>query len=328
MRFQRLVIALSLAAVIVASTFVVAKADAGQLTCPASLTLAEGEHVANVNGVKLWYKVAGSGPALLFPSTGWGASSDLYFKSLNRLEHLFTVVYIDTRGSGRSGKPAPDAPYSFEQFADDVDALRSSLGIKSAWVFGHSMGGMIAIDYCIRYASSCEGLVVVTTSPSITDSEYNTAANAAKATVANQPWYAAADAASQEFHIPLASDEEFAQLLDRIRPFYFYDQANIQVMAPAFVGTTYSAFAANLVYSHPIPTFSADDMARITVPTVVVEGVDDLIVPPSQAERVFNAVRNAHLVRVPKAGHFPWLEQPSAFWKRLGNALGSWLPCS
>ena len=55
--------------------------------------------------LSLWYKVSGHGPALLVPTPGWGASSDEHMKSMTCLEEDFTLIFFDTRGSGRSDGP-------------------------------------------------------------------------------------------------------------------------------------------------------------------------------------------------------------------------------
>lgn len=64
-----------------------------------------GAYTARINGLNLWYKISGTGPVCIAPTPGWGPGSDLYFRTLTPLEELFTLVYLDTRGSGRSEKP-------------------------------------------------------------------------------------------------------------------------------------------------------------------------------------------------------------------------------
>src|ERR1035441_2713030 len=68
--------------------------------------LQNGEFTAQINGIKMWYKVSGTGPVCLMPSPAWGLSSDLYIKTLKPMEKIFTMVYHDSRACGRSD-PAP-----------------------------------------------------------------------------------------------------------------------------------------------------------------------------------------------------------------------------
>ena len=123
--------------------------------------LEHGEFTAKLNGLELWYKVSGVGPVCVFPTPGWGPSSDLYFRSLSRMERFFTMVYLDTRGSGRSQQPNELTEYRYEQFSADLEALRLHLGREQIWVMGHSGGGWLAMHYAIAYPPGCCGLVLV-----------------------------------------------------------------------------------------------------------------------------------------------------------------------
>src|ERR1039457_2932050 len=64
--------------------------------------LTNGEFTVQINGIKMWYKVSGTGPVCLMPSPAWGMSSDLYIKTLKPMEKIFTMVYLDSRACGRS----------------------------------------------------------------------------------------------------------------------------------------------------------------------------------------------------------------------------------
>ena len=75
--------------------------------------LQNGEFTAKLNGLKLWYKVSGQGPVCLMPAPGWGPSSDLYFRTLKSLEKTFTIVYLDTRGTGRSERAKSATEYTW-----------------------------------------------------------------------------------------------------------------------------------------------------------------------------------------------------------------------
>ena len=70
----------------------------------ASDVLSPGEHFATVNGVRLWYRVAGHGPVLVIQAPGWGPTSALLQRFLVPLERNLTVVYFDPRGSGKSSR--------------------------------------------------------------------------------------------------------------------------------------------------------------------------------------------------------------------------------
>src|SRR5258706_8584883 len=59
--------------------------------------LTNGEFTFQINGIKMWYKVSGTGPVCLMPSPAWCISSDMYIKTLKPMEKIFTMVYLDSR---------------------------------------------------------------------------------------------------------------------------------------------------------------------------------------------------------------------------------------
>lgn len=69
---------------------------------PPDRPLSQGEFTAELNGLKLWFKVSGTGPVCLMPTAPRSPSSDIYFRTLQPLEKMFTLVYLDCRGTGRS----------------------------------------------------------------------------------------------------------------------------------------------------------------------------------------------------------------------------------
>ena len=99
-------------------------------------SICNGEFSINSNGLNIWYKISGSGPICIMPTPGWGISSDLYFNSFKDLEELFTMVYIDTRGSGRSDKPEL-GQYTLENFIYDIDEVRKNIGIDKVYLHNY-----------------------------------------------------------------------------------------------------------------------------------------------------------------------------------------------
>lgn len=128
-------------------------------------TLMSGEHREELNGVKLWYRVAGTGKQgtapLLFLHGGPGYNSYSFERTIGiHLEKYVQMVYLDERGSGRSERPA-NANYTMTTLVSDVEALRRSLGVPKLSIMGHSFGGTIALEYAARYPEHVEKLIIV-----------------------------------------------------------------------------------------------------------------------------------------------------------------------
>ena len=91
--------------------------------------LSPGEHDAPIRDVQVHYTVAGKGPLLFVCSPGWGAGSLYLQQGLAPLEEHFTLLFIDTRGSGKSSKPQDATRMTAVEMADDIEALRSYLSL-------------------------------------------------------------------------------------------------------------------------------------------------------------------------------------------------------
>jgi proline iminopeptidase len=282
--------------------------------------LPRGDQVVILNGLEAWIKARGSGPTCLFPTPGWGASSDLYFETLQPLERWFTIMYLDTRGSGRSARSLPDDAYRIERFTSDLDELRRLLGEESVWVMGHSLGGLLAQYFAVLHPQSCRGLILLDSSAAIDD--YNLADMDMRAQRrSREPWFPAAYKALNQEQERIRSDSGFKEYLEEILPFYFHDVANFK--KSDFAHLTLAAEA------HPMMSLNAESfrqgvlrrLPELDVPAVIVVGDDDFICSPAQAMRIHLPLKRSKLVLVEQAGHFPWLEQPEAFFSGLESAL-------
>lgn len=123
--------------------------------------LNQGSHFADLNGVKLHYRVKGNGSLLFVVSPGWGIGSLYLQRGLDFLTGRFRVVFVDTCGSGLSGRPSDAAMMGSNQMADDLDALRSHLGLSTIVLLGHSNGGAIALSFAQRYAEHVSKLILI-----------------------------------------------------------------------------------------------------------------------------------------------------------------------
>lgn len=102
-------------------------------------------------GHRLWYRrVPGAAaPPLLVLHGGPGASWD-YLEPVLGLSPDRTVVVYDQLESGRSDHPGDPALWTIQRYADEVDEVRSALGLETIDLFGHSWGGWLAIEYLTR----------------------------------------------------------------------------------------------------------------------------------------------------------------------------------
>ena len=110
-----------------------------------------------VDGVKVTYHVAGSGPVCLVHSGGPGIHYD--YLRMPQLEEHLTMVYIEPVGTGNSGL-LPDGDYSMAKYAYFADQLVQHLGEEKVFFLGHSHGGFVALQFALDYPEHLRGVIV------------------------------------------------------------------------------------------------------------------------------------------------------------------------
>ena len=120
-----------------------------------------GMPVSDVNGVKLYWERAGSGPRLLFCNGSGSTLADVQ-PMLDALAARFDLVAWDYRGFAGSGPVT--RPYTMAEIAADVDGLLELVGWETCRVVGVSFGGMVAQEFAVSHPERVECLALACTS--------------------------------------------------------------------------------------------------------------------------------------------------------------------
>lgn len=116
-------------------------------------------HYANINGLKLYYELHGSGTPLVLLHGGGSTIQSTYGRILPALAKKHQVIAIELQAHGHTADI--DRPLSFEQDADDVAALLGQLHITKAAIMGFSNGGTTALQVAIRHPEVVSKLVLI-----------------------------------------------------------------------------------------------------------------------------------------------------------------------
>src|SRR5688572_14793964 len=119
--------------------------------------------VVRVDGVRLYYQTAGSGPPLLLLH-GLGSSSRDWEHQIPDFAAHFQVIAPDFRGHGGSSRS--EGGYSVERFAADTWSLLEQLGVGPVAVLGYSMGGAVAMQMALERRGAITHLILSNTLPS------------------------------------------------------------------------------------------------------------------------------------------------------------------
>lgn len=284
----------------------------------------QGEHKAKLNGLELWYKVSGKGPVCIFPTAGWGPSSDIYIASMKPLEEQFTIVYLDTRGTGRSERPKKMEEYRWKHFSDDIDALRCHLGVKKIWLIGHSMGGPVVLHYTLDYPEHVTGLILLD-SLAADDDFHNKDMEVRWQALKEHPPFRTIVEELSKVDVNKETEAEFNENTRKLMPLFFSTMDAFEkayaTFKTGFDSTTLSYHADRGQLAARSPFSLVDSLDRIKCQTLIVAGTNDFICSPKEAQRLHLGLPNSKLLVIEKAGHFPWIEQPEEFFSWVRKSL-------
>ncbi len=247
--------------------------------------------------------VGGDGPPVLFLH-GLGWDSGLWWPLVARFLPRFRVICPDTRGHGLSG--TPPGPYSIAGFAADMLRVLDALGIARAAVVGLSQGGMTALTLATRHPARVGQLAALATTARVDPA---TAA-------ALEDRIAAQRQAGPEAAARLAARSIFSDAFLEATPGYLDAFVAWRAAMPA--APLEAATRAGLGYD------VTDALAGIAVPTLVVAGGADRLIPPAATRAIAQAIPGAAYAELDGAGHMLAVEQPAALGALLDAHLEGW----
>lgn len=249
-----------------------------------------------VNGANLHYTDEGTGPeSILFAhSLLW--SGQMFEAQVDALKDRYRCVTFDFRGQGQS-EITRDG-YDMDTLYRDTAALIEALGCAPCHFVGLSMGGFIGMRLAVRRPELLRSLILLGTSA---DSE------------------------------PVENVARYNRLnfVARWLGLRFVTTPVMQIMfGQTFLtdlnrATQREAWKKRLIANHRISITRAvrgvidrqgvyDEISKITAPTLIMVGEEDVATVPAQAERIQARIAGSRLVKIPRAGHSSTIEEPEA----------------
>ena len=243
-----------------------------------------------VRGIAMTADVAGDGPAVLLVH-GFPLDRTMWRRVASGLTGWRRIA-PDLRGLGISEAPA--SGYSMTEYADDLAALLDAVHAESVVLCGFSMGGYVAFELLRRHPDRVRALVLANTRATPDD---------------------------------LAGREKRDAMIARIRrdgPGFLADDMLPRLLAPTSLTTmpdvvrevrgmmgvhTAAGLVGALEAMRDRPSAVAL-LASIAVPTLVLHGSDDQLIPLAEARAMAEAIPGAQLAVIPGAGHLAPVEQP------------------
>jgi len=111
---------------------------------------------------RVWTKKVGRGPIKLLTLHGGPGCTHEYFECFEDFlpQEGVEFYYYDQLGSAYSDQPDDASLWTVDRFREEVEQVRRGLGLDSFYLLGHSWGGMLAIEYALKYQQHLKGLVI------------------------------------------------------------------------------------------------------------------------------------------------------------------------
>ncbi|MEZ5680134.1 MAG: alpha/beta hydrolase [Erythrobacter sp.] len=241
-----------------------------------------------------------------------GSNADLltWQQWAERLRSDYRVIRFDQRGHGLTG-PAPDDDYALDAFIDDVDKVADALGVGTFTLAGNSMGGAIAMGYAIANPDRLDALVLV---------------DAGGAPIERK--------GSGNLAFTLASKPVVGDLMSQLLPRSLVAKSLSQSVSNQAVVTDAAIdrywemarypgtrAATRKRFATPRRSFAVEDVEAMQVPTLVMWGEEDALIPYEAAGWYVKHLPVATLANYPGIGHIPMEEAPD----ETVNDLRRWL---
>lgn len=241
--------------------------------------------------------VSGSGFPLVFLH-GFTTTSEFWKEQADEFSRSYCVIRPNLPGHGISSSPT-NRDYTIDAFATDLELVLRHFGFSRIALVGLSMGGVIAQVFAERHPALLQALVLV-----------DTTAHGLGQDVRPETVFKGID----RLGIAAASQEVVVRSFGKSTPRALVDWAKREVIqTPEFVAR---AAVASLGQSDTRPL-----LPRIKVPTLVIVGEEDIILPVAESRALHDGIPNSTLVVIENAGHFPMLERPQEFNRVLHTFL-------
>jgi pimeloyl-ACP methyl ester carboxylesterase len=248
-----------------------------------------------IRGFEMAYDDTGGNRVPLLLIHGYPHDRTLWSTQRVDLSDIARVIAPDLRGFGESGMPS--GVMTMDDYADDVRALLDALSIKNAVVGGLSMGGYIAFAFYRKYGHRVRALILADTRPQPDSPEGKKARDESAVVARTEGVGAIADRMLPKMLTPKTISET-PDLANAARA----------MMARQPVDGVVAALIAMRDRPDSTPT-----LAQISVPTLVITGREDTLIPAKDAEMMQQGIKGARLVSIGNAAHMSNFEQPEAF---------------
>jgi proline iminopeptidase len=257
------------------------------------------------SGVRLSYRTAGTGDALVVIHGGPGYEKALMYPGFDILSSDLKIVYYDQRGCGSSEPLSPSTSMDISEHVEDLEALRGYLRLPEISIAAHGWGAVVALGYCLEYGQNVNSLILITpVSPFKPEP--------ATASLVDQlPGQTRVEISEIYNHPTLPLLEKRERVMKLVLPALFYQEEGldrVDLNALSFSPDVNARATAALRSMDVFP-----ELGAVNVPTLVIVGRHDPSTSVMDQMAYADGIRTSSAIVFNNSGHFPFLEEPRLF---------------
>jgi len=239
----------------------------------APLSATEDQGYVEHDGARIWYSAYGEGPAVILLHGGLGHSGNWGYQVPALVRSGYRAVLIDSRGHGRSMRD--ERPYSYELMASDVLAVMDVLHLTKAKLVGWSDGACTALILASTMSARVAGVLFFACNMDPSGVKPFEPSPALDRCFARH---------TKDYVELSATPDNFRQLVEDVS-----------------------------LMQRTQPNYSADDLAKILVPVLIVQSEHDEFIRREHAEYLARNIPNAEFILLNGVSHFAPLQRPEQF---------------
>ena len=259
------------------------------------------EKFINIDENKIRYLESGNSDNTLVLIHGLGASANRWEYVIPHFEKNYRVIVPDLIGFGYSDKPLVD--YTTDFFSEFLKKFLEKLDIKNPVLIGSSLGGQIIAEYTLNNNNAVKKLILISPSGVMKHSTPALDAYVMAALYPNQ------EAAKNAFEMMSGSSKNIDPKIVE----GFVKRMRLPNAKMAFMSTLLGLKNSQIL---------TEKLSSITVPTMVVWGELDPVIPVKYADSIVSTIKDCRFYRMDGCGHTPYVEVPETFVKIVMEFLG------
>jgi len=256
--------------------------------------------------IKIWYSYrnkSSTKPTLIFIH-GWAADWTSWKKEIDFFNRLnFPTLTLDLRGHGKSDKPNEEEKYSLYAFAKDIEYIRKKEQINKFILIGHSMGGMISLNYYKSFKSNKLKSLILCSTTYRNILEHNRI-KALSPLISNLSEFIIKNKKIKKKYFSHIKDSDLTKI--KLKKF-----KNLSDYAIFLVGLQQTSLKSVFSCLEVMMNFNFKDiLKKINIPTLILDGDKDPLLSTKDSKEMYKEIKNSEIDFIKNGKHYVNLESP------------------